>query len=1068
MGKRGRRNVSRYIRGGYDFPCFLRVVRPHGKEGKKRGRGEGSAGYKKISPLCQGARGLRMRYLSYLSPMNQARDKGTIFLEAAIRYARRGFRVLPLRERDKRPLIEDWPNKATWDEAQIREWWGKWPKANIGIATGRYRDGYFCVLDFDPRNGGNWYADAPKEDLPDTWVVHTGGGGRHYYYKTRVPLRGAKVEEGVDLKGEGGYVLAPPSIHPDGGEYMWEEGAAPRDREMAEVPEWVLSKTNGRSGTEVGERRLLLWRMPPPIPKGKRHDYLVSLAGVLWGAGVPEEKIEAVLWGVLELFETMEDFDPEVEIGGIMKGINVWEGEKFDLGIVAQSLPLAARGVVLREMPEAAAAMREAGKGFGVKMRKRAEELLQTLEVRVEGGAKAWGVYKDSEGRERVVPYTAEGIEKFLQEHGIRLGERALRRLLQKYGVDSEEEAIRAKQRRRRAELEEVEAALLSYKWVEWQNEIWVEDGHRLVPTRPAPIQNLLLRHGIDIGKERLEKVLAGVLDNIPVEQLRGIVLMDGPKYGKVAGIEGIWMRRGGTLYVVTPDGGIQFPFGKWPKGVYVLHNRDKDTLPNWEGTIEDLLAYWKGVSGRLAMDQRVALAMLLPAVLDQAHIGLILKGTAGSGKSTLLRAIAYLRLGRRSKSSQGINMRDYMAVLDKKAMVFYDETSYIPTDLQTALKSMITGDGIEIRALYSNKETAENEMFGSVVFCATKLENLQADLRTRCFVWELESKGGGEFEGEILAFCAALWRRALAGAIKLYQEAAKLPPPPRNFMPEIRFREWLSWAYRYAQVLGVADKFVQQVRRSKIAAHRGEKFEFLIDAISSPDFDPQKEYTIGELLELADTTGQSVSNIAKSLNSEGVRDAIATLALSLGYVLRFEKKRLKGENKPKIRFIFTPIQAEGSERLRGILRERGIDPDSGDEGGILPDNYFVLADGKAVATALKPPAPPVFSSQSEEDSKLEVSQTQNESPPPSIGDTMLDAETAAQVFAMEVLSIKARLYRKHITLPEAIQEVQKMIEYWEPQLTELGYAKAIDVLRDALRELHELQKIPKFGQGKL
>lgn len=81
----------------------------------------------------------------------------------------------------------------------------------------------------------------------------------------------------------------------------------------------------------------------------------------------------------------MEDFAPEVEIGGIMKGINVWEGEKFDLGIVVQSLPLAVRGVVLREMPEAAAAMREAGKGFGVKMRKRAEELLQTLEVRVEG-----------------------------------------------------------------------------------------------------------------------------------------------------------------------------------------------------------------------------------------------------------------------------------------------------------------------------------------------------------------------------------------------------------------------------------------------------------------------------------------------------------------------------------------------------------------------------------------------------------------------------------------------------------------------------------------------------------
>jgi ABC-type dipeptide/oligopeptide/nickel transport system ATPase component len=993
--------------------------------------------------------------------MSQARDKGTIFQEAAIRYARRGFRVLPLRERDKRPLIENWPNRATWDEAQVREWWAKWPNANIGIATGRYRDGYFVVLDYDPRNGGDWSDQVLNGELPDTWVAHTGSGGRHFYYRTREPLRGAKLEAGMELKGEGGYVVAPPSIHPDGDEYVWEEGAAPRDREMAEAPKWVLVKARGGGGGDGGERRGALWRMPPPIPKGKRHDYLVSLAGVLWGAGASEEKVEAVLWGVLELFETREDFDAEAEIGGIMKGIKDWEGEKLDLGIVVRSLPLAVREVVLREVPEAAAAMREAEKGFGVKMRKRAEGMLEALEVRVEGG-KMWGAYRDAEGKERVVPYTAEGIEKFLQEQGIRLGEKAFRRLLQKYGVDSEEEEVRVKQRRRKAELEEVEAALLSYKWVEWQGEIWVEDGHRLVPTKPASIQNLLLRHGIDIGKERLEKVLAGVLDNIPVEQLRGIVLLDGPKYGKVAGIEGIWMRRGGTLYVVTPNGGLQFPFGKWPKGVYVLHNRDKDMLPNWEGTIEDLLAYWRGVSGRLAMDQRVALAMLLPPLLDQAHIGLILKGPAGSGKSTLLRAIAYLRLGRRSKSSQGLNMRDYMAVLDKKAMVFYDETSYIPNDLQTALKSMITGDGIEIRALYSNKETAENEMFGSVIFCATKLENLQADLRTRCFVWELESKGGGEYEGEILAFCAALWRRALAGAVKLYQEAAKLPPPPRNFMPEIRFREWLSWAYRYAQVLGVADKFVQQVRRSKIAAHRGEKFEFLIDAISSPDFDPQKEYTIGELLELADTPSQSLSNIAKSLNSEGVRDAIASLALSLGYVLRFEKKRLKGENRPKIRFIFTPIQAEASERLRGILRERGIDPDSGEEGGILPETYFVAADGKAGATALKTPAPPepiVPSSPNEEASKSEPKQTQD--------DRGLDAETAAQVFAMEVLNVKAKLYRNQITIAEAIREVQKMIEYWEPQLADLGYSKAIDMLRYALRELHELQKTPKFGQGK-
>jgi hypothetical protein len=154
----------------------------------------------------------------------KGKGKGTNFLAAALWYAKLGFRVFPLKPGTKEPLIKDWPNKATWDEAQIREWWGKWPDANIGIATGRYRDGYFCVLDFDPRNGGDWYGDVGEDILPPTWVVHTGGGGRHYYYKTPYPLRGRKLKDGVDLKGEGGYVVAPPSIHPNGQKYVWEVG----------------------------------------------------------------------------------------------------------------------------------------------------------------------------------------------------------------------------------------------------------------------------------------------------------------------------------------------------------------------------------------------------------------------------------------------------------------------------------------------------------------------------------------------------------------------------------------------------------------------------------------------------------------------------------------------------------------------------------------------------------------------------------------------------------------------------------------------------------------------------
>jgi len=131
--------------------------------------------------------------------MRQLVSEGTEFLAFAIRYAKLGFRVFPVRERGKEPLIADWPNKATTDEEVIREWWGRWPRANIGIVTGAYGGGFFCVLDFDPRSGGDWFADAPREILPPTCIVHTGGGGRHYYYSTPSPIRTSKVGGGVCL-----------------------------------------------------------------------------------------------------------------------------------------------------------------------------------------------------------------------------------------------------------------------------------------------------------------------------------------------------------------------------------------------------------------------------------------------------------------------------------------------------------------------------------------------------------------------------------------------------------------------------------------------------------------------------------------------------------------------------------------------------------------------------------------------------------------------------------------------------------------------------------------------------
>jgi len=133
------------------------------------------------------------------------------FLPHALKYGNLGYRVFPLKPGTEEPLIPDWQGKATWDEGQIREWWGKWPKANIGIATGRGRDGFFCVLEYDPQKGGNWEEDFSAGLLPLTWIVQTPKGGRHFYYKTPEPMRSRELRPGVYLRGEGDYVVAPPS-----------------------------------------------------------------------------------------------------------------------------------------------------------------------------------------------------------------------------------------------------------------------------------------------------------------------------------------------------------------------------------------------------------------------------------------------------------------------------------------------------------------------------------------------------------------------------------------------------------------------------------------------------------------------------------------------------------------------------------------------------------------------------------------------------------------------------------------------------------------------------------------
>jgi hypothetical protein len=159
---------------------------------------------------------------------------------AALAYLARGWSVIPVEPRGKRPLVP-WRRLQTRaaSPAQIGFWFERWPDANVAIVTGRLSG--LVVVDIDPRHGGDRSLGAFEAEhgrLPATVESLTGGGGRHLYFAhpgTRTPNR-VNVLPGIDVRGDGGCVVAPPSVHPSGRPYGWRAGCAPQERAVAALP----------------------------------------------------------------------------------------------------------------------------------------------------------------------------------------------------------------------------------------------------------------------------------------------------------------------------------------------------------------------------------------------------------------------------------------------------------------------------------------------------------------------------------------------------------------------------------------------------------------------------------------------------------------------------------------------------------------------------------------------------------------------------------------------------------------------------------------------------------------
>lgn len=231
-------------------------------------------------------------------------------LDAALALAARAVPVFPC-GRDKRPLTAHGFYDATTDEAQIRRWWAEHPDAALGVPTGATSG--LAVLDVDGADGEESLFALTQEvgPIPETSEALT-PHGRHLYFKyDGRPIRcvaGFRGFAGLDVRGDGGYVIAPPSVG-----YRWEISSAA----AAPAPEWLADSAAPRAKSAAE---------PTPILEGARNAALTSLAGTMRQRGMSEAAIRAAL--LAENATRCHPPLPDDEVDAIARSVSRYEPEQ--------------------------------------------------------------------------------------------------------------------------------------------------------------------------------------------------------------------------------------------------------------------------------------------------------------------------------------------------------------------------------------------------------------------------------------------------------------------------------------------------------------------------------------------------------------------------------------------------------------------------------------------------------------------------------------------------------------------------------------------------------------------
>ncbi|WP_052158762.1 bifunctional DNA primase/polymerase [Halobacillus sp. BBL2006] len=188
----------------------------------------------------------------------------------------------------KHPRIKNGLKAATTKIDIIRTWWGQWPSANIGVVTGGGSG--FVALDVDPRHGGNDSLRKLNEkygQFPATIEAITGGGGSHILFKHSGYIKNrTNILPGLDIRGDGGYIVVSPSLHLSGNKYEWELSSRPLEVQLTEMPDWLLQKITESEQKQKRKPDVYWLEVIQGVGEGERNTSAASLAGYLLRHGI--------------------------------------------------------------------------------------------------------------------------------------------------------------------------------------------------------------------------------------------------------------------------------------------------------------------------------------------------------------------------------------------------------------------------------------------------------------------------------------------------------------------------------------------------------------------------------------------------------------------------------------------------------------------------------------------------------------------------------------------------------------------------------------------------------------